>query len=93
MGLHVGDEIWIPCEVKPGPFSDERMVLISGETPWVGFINVSSLRDSFKEGETFVCAVITDVGPDSFTARLPGHSMVGHIFQGPNDRVTAGGPG
>lgn len=92
MDLKVGDEVWIPCEVKPGPFSDERMVLVEGgdQGPWIGFVNVSALRDA--HGRTFVRAKVSEVGPTSFSARLPGHSAVGHRFHAPRDKVTAGGP-
>src|SRR3989442_4139595 len=29
MSLSVGQYVWIPCEVKPGPFSDQRIVHIN----------------------------------------------------------------
>ena len=45
MDLYPGARMWLPCEVKPGPFSDERMVLIMADgNEWFGFVNVRWLR-------------------------------------------------
>ena len=38
MSLRSGMRIWLPCEVKPGPFSDERMVRVESESgSWLAF--------------------------------------------------------
>ena len=38
MDLYPGARMWLPCEVKPGPFSDERMVLVVADgSEWFGF--------------------------------------------------------
>jgi hypothetical protein len=67
-----GMRIWIPCEVKPGPFSDERMVRVIHEKgTWLGFVNLSSLRESITEGETLMMAIVDDVLEDGFTVRFP----------------------
>jgi len=41
MSLRPGARIWIPCEVKPGPFSDERMVRVQSQAgEWLGFVGL-----------------------------------------------------
>ena len=49
--LAVGARLWLPCEVKPGPFTDERRVLVHGEGGnWMGFVNVRWLQEKEAEG-------------------------------------------
>ena len=44
MSVAGGAYTWLPCEVKPGPFSDERLVRVASELgDWVGFVPVSSV--------------------------------------------------
>jgi hypothetical protein len=76
MEMKAGATIWIPCEVKPGPFSNERLakLAVSG-TEWVGFVDVRDLRETPESGPTFVRARVTAVAVDSFTAELPGHPL------------------
>jgi hypothetical protein len=89
LALTPGRRVWIPCQVKPGPFSDERMVRVESESgSWLGFVPVSSLRDSFLEGTTFVSAVVVEVRGDRFTARLPGHPITPGFFQGSVEKAT-----
>jgi hypothetical protein len=74
--LRPGMRIWIPCEVKPGAFPDERLVRVSHERgKWLGFVNVASLRDPIPVGETFVMAIVEEVEPDRFSARMPGEAV------------------
>jgi hypothetical protein len=86
--LKVGGVIWIQCDVKPGPFSDERLVRIRSDFgEWVGFVAVESLRDSITEGETYIRGIIIDVRDDRFEVNLPGHPVTPSIFQGSVARV------
>ena len=44
--------VWVPCEVRGGPFPDERMVYIESKVgEWFGFVNVSELEIGFREGK------------------------------------------
>ena len=88
MSLRPGMRIWLPCEVKPGPFSDERMVRLgaSGEE-WLGFVDVHSLRDAVTEGSTYVRALVVEVRDDDFVARLPGYSVSSDLFRGSISKV------
>jgi hypothetical protein len=44
-----GAYTWLPCEVEPGPFSDERWVRIASEFgDWVGYVPVSYALSCLK---------------------------------------------
>ena len=50
MTLSAGAEMWIPCEVAPGPFSDERAVLVRADgKEWSGFVNVKWLQEGVEK--------------------------------------------
>ena len=81
MTLDAGDIVWIPCEVKPGPFSDERGVRLSSPfMEWVGFVPVVYLLDPILEGETKIRAVVVDVQNDRFSARIPGEGTSSTLY-------------
>ena len=85
MALHAGHYVWIPCEVKPGPFSDERRVRIkinSSSKEWVGYVPVSYLQEPVTEGETKIRVLIVDVHDDSFCAKIPGEGIAGTLYGG-----------
>ena len=96
MNLQAGMRIFIPCEVKPGPFGNERLVRIHWQGGlWVGIVDSSLLRDpSVETGKSAVLAVVSRVSSDKFVARIPGHQL-GHTpfrgrgeFEGPISQVT-----
>jgi len=83
MDLKVGMMIWLPCEVKPGPFSDERAVRVTdGDRVWVGFVGIRHLRTPETTGKTWIRGVVAAVENDRFSVRLPGHSVTSPVFQG-----------
>jgi hypothetical protein len=83
MNLKPGHYVWIACEVKPGPFSDERMVRVastlSGEV-WVGFAPVSALKEDVIKGKTSIKALVIDIQDDRFYARPLGSSLTHTLF-------------
>ena len=85
----VGARLWLPCEVKPGPFTDERRVLVRGEGgDWIGFVNVRWLQEKEAEdGQNLVLAKVVEVADSLFRARIPGNSPHGGLFEGRRDRV------
>ena len=89
MNYAPGGQVWIPCDVKPGPFSDERMICVSSSRDeWVGFVHVSALREPILEGQTFVRAVILSIGSDGrFNAKIPGEPVTSSLFEGTLSRV------
>lgn len=91
--FRAGMRVWIPCEVKPGAFSDERLVRVRHEKgTWLGFVNVSSLREPVAQGETFVMAIVEDVHNERFTARLPGDAVTPGAVLDNAARATPFGP-
>lgn len=85
--LEVGAGVWLPCEVKPGPFSDERMVLVSlGGNQWFGFVNTKWLREGIEQGADLVLAKVTEISGDSFTAIVPGNAPNPSVIQGRIDQ-------
>ena len=89
MNPRPGARIWIPCEVKPGAFPDERMVRVLHERgEWLGFVNVSSLRKQGREGATHILGIVEDIQEDRFTARLPEDAVTSAPFLGSVEKVT-----
>ena len=92
MNLSAGANMWLPCEVKPGPFSDERMVLVIADgTEWLGFVNVRWLKNQSSEGRDEVLARVVEVEGPNFRARIPGNALQSGLFQGRVDRAVPGG--
>ena len=96
MDLFPGARMCLPCEVKPGPFSDERMVLVVADgSEWLGFVNVRWLRRHGSEDTDEVLAKVIDVDGPNFHARIPGNALQTRLFQGrvkhavPGDSVQA----
>ena len=89
MSVKPGARVWIPCEVKTGPFSNERLVRVespAGES--VAFVSTAHLRDPVVTGRTFVDAVVTTVEGGTFTAVMLGHPVGPNAFQGDVARAT-----
>ena len=74
--LKAGMQVWIPCEVKPGPFSNERSVRVDilGE-PWVAFVDVRFLKDPVTSGRTEIMGRITVIQGNEIVLSLPGHPL------------------
>ncbi|HVR37612.1 MAG TPA: hypothetical protein VMU84_00840 [Thermoanaerobaculia bacterium] len=90
MNVHPGGQIWIPCEVKPGPFANERLVRVCSDfAEWVGFVPIEILRDSLLEGETFIRGTITDVQNDRFEVYFAAHAVTSNVFAGSVAKVEA----
>jgi hypothetical protein len=83
MALNVGGYIWVPCEVKPGPFSDERMARVHSELgDWVGFVPATSLKEPVLSGATQISALVIDVKNGRYSARIPGEAVTKTLFEG-----------
>jgi len=88
MALRIGTQVWVPCEVKPGPFSDERLVRVpSSRGEWLGFVPIQSLREPILEGSTFIGARVVAVTGERFKASLPGEALTPSWFEGDVARV------
>lgn len=83
MALTVGKKIWIPCRVRPGPFSDERMVLVeTDDDTWFGYVNERWLQNKVETGSDQVLGTVVDVKGDTFAARIPGPTPQSGLFHG-----------
>ncbi len=58
------DVVWLPCEVRSGPFKDERRVYLKlGDNEWFGFVNVAELKEKVLQGSDRVKAVVIGMEP------------------------------
>ena len=70
-GMKVGDVIGIQCDVRPGPFTGERMITfdtISG--PISGFVRDEDLKQ--KDSHWYARAILQDVKDDVLEVRVKG---------------------
>jgi len=83
----IGSYVWIPCEVKTGAFSDERMVLLDSDCDeWLGFAPISSLKEVVSEGESHIKALVVNVNCEVLTVKVLGEPLTsGYIF---NDLIS-----
>lgn len=82
MELGVGNVVWINCEVKPGPFTDERRIRCrSPYGEWIGFVPVSALAEPITEGETKIAAVVINVANGKFSAKIPGEGIARTLYE------------
>lgn len=69
--IEIGETIRIPCEVKPGPFSNEKLISFEAVDGIVsGFVDE---RDVQKSGaDFFVSGVVKDVMSDRIVVMVRG---------------------
>ena len=76
MKITAGRHVWIRCEVKPGPFSDERVVRIpTADEAWIGFVATTALRDPIESGEGSVKSLVLEVLDDTILAQPHGEAV------------------
>ena len=86
--LKIGELVWLRCEVKPGPFPNERLVRITLPSgSWVGFVDTTALKDPVLEGSTSVLARITQVKENDVVALVQGHALDARQVQESTDQV------
>jgi hypothetical protein len=69
--MKVGDVIGIQCDVRPGPFSGERMITFDTvDGPISGFVREPDLKQ--KDSQWYVRAVIQDIHDDALYVRVKG---------------------
>ncbi len=75
MVLLAGVQVWLPCDVLPGPFADERNVrLLAPEADWVGHVYSEYLRDDVVAGRSALRATVVELGGSRVSVRLPGQT-------------------
>ena len=66
-----GDAIAVPCELAPGPFSDERLITVDTvDGPISGFVQTYDLKET--GGQWFVRGSVVREHPDSVEVRIRG---------------------
>lgn len=86
--LGVGMRVLMPCEVKPGPFDNERLVRVrTDHVDWMGFVPTAALREPIETGETYVAVCVTSISGGQFTARVPGSGFRSDEFRASGSRV------
>lgn len=74
--MKAGALVWLPCEVKPGPFSNERLVRIVFPTEtWIGFVETRELQEPIETGKTRVRARVLDEDETLVLVAVPGHAL------------------
>jgi hypothetical protein len=71
MALTIGQQVWIRCNVQPGPFSEELLVTIESTKGAVsGFVSSDELRTT--NGEHSVRGVVRNIAKDHVEVWLKG---------------------
>ncbi len=84
MSIEVGAHVWIPCDVKPGPFSGERLVWVkSSNNDWVGFVPTTFLKDPIEIGKTEIKGIVIGYYGANISIEMPGEAIANSIIQSP----------
>ena len=74
--VKIGDIVWVPCEVKLGPFPNERLVRIqSGHGEWVGFVEEQAIEGKKKKGVARVLARIAKIVGGDVVVTVQAHTF------------------
>jgi hypothetical protein len=69
--IHVGETIEIPCDVKPGPFSDEKFISFETlEGVVSGFVDGSAIQQ--RDSNFFIVGIVKEVEPDRIIVMVRG---------------------
>jgi hypothetical protein len=84
-----GMSVWIPCEVRGGPFPNERRVYIkTALSEWFGFVNTSELKKQVLEGDDEVRATVLANAPDHVVVGIRGQSPASGAIMAPPSLIT-----
>lgn len=69
--LNIGDTIRIPCEVKPGPFSDEKFVSFETVDGIIsGFVEANEIQE--RNSRFFVSGIVKETSGDKIVVVVRG---------------------
>lgn len=81
MMLAPGHRVWVPCEVRRGAFSNERMVRVAGPLgEWLGFVPDVLLETKIEQGETAVQGIVDAISENRVSLFMPGDPVTGGVF-------------
>ena len=73
--IRKGMMVWIPCDVRSGPFPNERRIYIKLEqNEWFGFVDESQLRERVREGSDHVQARVVAIHNEKVVLGIRGQS-------------------
>lgn len=88
MTFTAGQRVWVECDVKPGPFSNERLVRIVGpKRVWLGFVWDFLLREPIQRGATAVQGIVDEVRNGRVALFLPGAPIADSVLEQDPGRV------
>lgn len=71
----VGNEVWIPCEVRTGPFPNERRIYVKlDNSEWFGFVDDSQLQEKVAQGKDYVRATVIGIRDERVVLGIRGQS-------------------
>lgn len=74
-GIKNGMAVWLPCEVRSGPFPNERRIYIKHDTgEWFGFVDVSQLKEKVEKGSDYVRATVIGVQDERVVLGIRGQA-------------------
>ena len=89
MSLSIGQKVWVPCEVKRGPFSNERMVRVTSPAgQWFGFVSTAGLKDPVETGVTSVKAIILELLGAHLMLQVVGSAVTDTVYRDLVSRVS-----
>ncbi len=87
--IKTGMIVWIPCEVKAGPFPNERRVLVkTGISEWFGFVSTSELKEKVPTGKDQVRGIVVAIQPDYVVIGIRGQSPASGEIQARPSLIT-----
>lgn len=89
MAVEAGQNVRLPCEVKPGPFSYARVIRIETGRgrKWRGLVPARVLRDPTEEVRTYVRTVVSVVWDHTLAAKPPGSAVTSGMLEAQMFRV------
>jgi hypothetical protein len=68
--------IWLACEVRGGPFPDERIIHVRGSQggDWHGFVNVRQLKTGVNSGQDRVQGLVLAVEKNHLVVGIEGQT-------------------
>jgi hypothetical protein len=91
MKIEKGATVWLPCEIRSGPFASERRVLVRTTCgdEWFGFVDLSDLDEEKK----LVRARVVRIHDGNVTLAIRGHSPASHAVRAEKSTISTSGCG
>lgn len=76
MCLKVGDQIWLPCETRPGWDPNQWFIRIQlSPSSWYAFAHVKAVTGAVETGPTFILAQVVGINGAHARVRVHGHAF------------------